>query len=157
MIVSRSSYEKKRAEYEDIVSRRIPDNSKAIAAAREHGDLRENSEFKMAKQDQSVLMAQKAQLERDLARARITDFADASTDQISVGTIVDLRDIANGQAVRYTVLGAWDSDPDNHVIAYKTPLGQALLGRKVGEHVKLKIGGIQHEYQVSGISRFAGA
>ncbi|MBI2515708.1 MAG: GreA/GreB family elongation factor [Opitutae bacterium] len=154
MIVSRSSYEKKRTEYEDIVSRRIPDNSKAIATAREHGDLKENSEFKMAKQDQSVLMAQKAQLERDLARARISDFTEATTDQISVGTVVDLREVASGKAVRYTVLGAWDSDPDNHVIAYKTPLGQALLGKKIGEHVKLKIGGVQHEYQVAGISRY---
>ncbi len=157
LIVSRSSYEKKRSEYEEIVSKRIPDNSKAIAAAREHGDLRENSEFKMAKQDQSVLMAQKAQLERDLARARISDFSDATTDQISVGTIVDLRDVTNGKAVRYTVAGAWDSDPENHVIAYKTPLGQALLGKKVGEHVKLKIGGAQHEYQVASISRYASA
>ncbi|MBI2513766.1 MAG: GreA/GreB family elongation factor [Opitutae bacterium] len=157
LIVSRSSYEKKRAEYEEIVSKRIPDNSKAIAAAREHGDLRENSEFKMAKQDQSVLMAQKAQLERDLARARISDFADATTDQVSVGTIVDLRDVTNGKAVRYTVAGAWDSDPDNHIIAYKTPLGQALLGRKVGEHVKLKIAGVNHEYQVAGIVRSADA
>jgi transcription elongation factor GreA len=154
LIVSRSSYEKKRVEYEEIVSKRIPDNSKAIAAAREHGDLRENSEFKMAKQDQSVLMAQKAQLERDLARARISDFSDATTDQVSVGTIVDLRDVTNGKAVRYTVLGAWDSDPDNHVIAYKTPLGQALLGRKVGEHVKLKIAGANHEYQLAGITRY---
>lgn len=157
LLVSRASYEKKRTEYEEIVSKRIPENSKAIAAAREHGDLRENSEFKMAKQDQSVLMAQKAQLERDLARARITDFVDATTDQVSVGTIVDLRDVANGKAVRYTVLGAWDSDPDNHVIAYKTPLGQALLGKKLGEHVKLKIGGVQHEYQVAGITRYAQA
>ncbi len=154
LIVSRTSYEKRRAEYEDIVTRRIPENSKAIAAAREHGDLRENSEFKMAKQDQSVLMAQKAQLERDLARARISDFTDATTDQISVGTIVDLRDAVSGKAVRYTLLGAWDSDPDNHLIAYKTPLGQALLGKKLGEHVKVKIAGTVHEYQVAGIARY---
>ena len=154
LLVSRSSYEKRRNEYEEIVTKRIPDNSKAIAAAREHGDLRENSEFKMAKQDQSVLMAQKAQLERDLARARITDFTDANTDQVSVGTIVDLRDVSDGRAIRYTVLGAWDSDPENHIIAYKTPLGQALLGKKVGEHVKLKIGGTQHEYQLAGITRY---
>ncbi|MDP1580184.1 MAG: GreA/GreB family elongation factor [Candidatus Didemnitutus sp.] len=157
LFVSRSSYEKKRIEYEDIVSRRIPDNSKAIATAREHGDLRENSEFKMAKQDQSVLMGQKAQLERDLARARISDFAEATTEQISVGTIVDLRDVINGRAIRYTLLGAWDSDPDNHIIAYKTPLGQALLGKKVGEHVKIKIADTSHEYQVAGITRYADA
>ncbi len=154
LIVSRTSYERRRTEYEDIVSRRIPENSKAIATAREHGDLRENSEFKMAKQDQSVLMAQKAQLERDLARARISDFAEATTDQVSVGTVVDLRDVTTGKAVRYSLLGAWDSDPDNHQIAYKTPLGQALLGKKIGEHVKLKIGGATHEYQLAGISRY---
>lgn len=154
-LVSRESYERKRIEYEEIVSKRIPDNSKAIATAREHGDLKENSEFKMAKQDQSVLMGQKVQLERDLARARITDFAEATTDQVSAGTIVDLRDVANGKAVRYTVLGAWDSDPDNHRIAYKTPLGMALLGKKIGEHVKLKIAGAQQEFQVSGITRYA--
>jgi transcription elongation GreA/GreB family factor len=153
LLVSRSSYERRRIEYEEIVSKRIPDNSKAIATAREHGDLKENSEFKMAKQDQSVLMGHKAQLERDLARARITDFLEATTEQVSVGTVVDLRDVANGKAVRYSVLGAWDSDPDNHIIAYKTPLGQALMGKKLGEHVKLKIGGAQHEYQVAGIVR----
>ena len=154
-LVSRESYERRRVEYEEIVSKRIPDNSKAIATAREHGDLRENSEFKMAKQDQAILMAQKAQLERDLARARITDFAESTTEQVSAGTIVDLRDVATGKAVRYTVLGAWDSDPDNHIIAYKTPLGQVILGKKVGEHVKLKIGTAHHEFQVAGISRYA--
>jgi transcription elongation factor GreA len=153
-LVSRESYEHKRTEYEEIVSKRIPDNSKAISVAREHGDLKENSEFKMAKQDQSVLMGQKAQLERDLARARITDFSEASTDAVSVGTIVDLRDVASGKAVRYSVLGAWDSDPDKHIIAYKTPLGQAVMGKKVGEHVKLKIGVTNHEYQIAGIVRY---
>jgi transcription elongation GreA/GreB family factor len=156
-LVSRESYERKRIEYEEIVSKRIPDNSKAISVAREHGDLKENSEFKMAKQDQSVLMGQKAQLERDLARARITDFAEASTDAVSVGTIVDLRDVASGKAVRYSVLGAWDSDPDKHVLAYKTPLGQAIMGKKVGEHVKLKIGNTHQELQISGISRYVDA
>jgi transcription elongation GreA/GreB family factor len=99
-------------------------------------------------------MGQKAQLERDLARARITDFSEASTDSISVGTVVDLRDVANGKAVRYTVLGAWDSDPEKHVLAYKTPLGQAIMGKKVGEHVKLKIGTAHQEFQIAGISRY---
>jgi transcription elongation factor GreA len=156
-LVSRESYEKKRIEYEDIVSRRIPENSKAISVAREHGDLKENSEFKMAKQDQSVIMGQKAQLERDLARARITDFTEASTDQVSVGTVVDLRDVASGKAVRYSVLGAWDSDPESNKIAYKTPLGQVLMGKKVGEHVKLKISSAHQEFQISGITRYVDA
>ena len=83
----------------------------------------------MAKQDQQVLMAQKTSLEKDLGRARITDFKEASTDQVSVGTVVEVKAVANGKVTRYTVLGAWDGDPDNNVISYKTPFGAALLGK----------------------------
>ncbi len=155
LLVSRESHDRKAKEYELIVTKRIPENSRAIAAAREHGDLRENAEYKMAKQDQHLLMAQKGQLERELARARVTDFSDATSGQISVGSVVELRENAGGAAVTYTVLGIWDGDPANHVISYKTPLGLALLGRKVGDHVKVKTGGAEHDYTVMGIQRYA--
>ncbi|HRE80228.1 MAG TPA: GreA/GreB family elongation factor [Opitutaceae bacterium] len=155
LLVSRPSYERKREEYETIVSRKIPENSKAIAVAREHGDLKENSEYKMAKQDQQVLMAQKSLLERDLGRARITDFKEATVDQISVGSIVEVKSVTTGQVTRYTLLGAWDSDPENQIIAYKTPLGLALLSRKIGDQVKVKIGSSEDSYTVVGISRYA--
>jgi len=154
LIVSRASYDRKREEYDQIVSKKIPENSKAIAAAREHGDLRENSEFKMAKQDQSVLMAQKGQLERDLARARVTDFKDATTDQASVGTVVEVRKVADGSTTTFTILGAWDGDPDRHIISYKTAFGAALLGRKPGDVVKVKTAGVDEEFTLVGISRY---
>ncbi len=155
LLVSRESLERKRQEYDLIVTKRIPENSRAIAAAREHGDLRENAEYKMAKQDQQLLMAQKSQLERDLARVRVTDFTDATADQISVGSVVELREGSTGEPVRYTVLGLWDGDPGNHIISYKTPMGLALLGRKTGERVKVKIGELEHDYTVTSISRYA--
>jgi transcription elongation factor GreA len=155
LLVSRASYDRKREEYETIVSKKIPENSKAIAAAREHGDLKENSEYKMAKQDQQVLMAQKTLLEKDLGRARVTDFKEASTDQVGAGTIVEVRNAADGATTTYTILGAWDGDPDNHIISYKTALGAALLGKKPGETVKVKIGGNEEEYAIVSISRYA--
>lgn len=154
LIVSRASYDRKREEYDQIVAKKIPENSKAIAAAREHGDLRENSEFKMAKQDQSVLMAQKGQFERDLARARVTDFKDATTDQASIGTVVAVRKVADGSTATFTILGAWDGDPDRHIISYKTAFGAALLGRKLGEVVKVKTAGVDEEFTVVGITRY---
>jgi transcription elongation factor GreA len=157
LLVSRGSYDRKREEYETIVSKKIPENSKAIATAREHGDLRENSEFKMAKQDQSVLLAQKAQLERDLARARVTDFKDATTDQVGVGTIVEVRNNANGNTTTYTILGAWDGDPDKHIISYKTALGAALVGKKPGDVVKVKSGGAEEDYSIVKVTRFTDA
>jgi transcription elongation factor GreA len=155
LIVSRASYDRKREEYETIVSKKIPENSKAIAAAREHGDLKENSEYKMAKQDQQVLMAQKTLLERDLGRARVSDFKDASADQVGVGTVVEVKANATGTVTTYTILGAWDGDPDNHIISYKTAFGAALLGRKKGDTVKVKSGGAEDEYTVLNISRYA--
>ena len=112
LLVSRASAERKRLEYELIVTKRIPENSRAIAAAREHGDLRENAEYKMAKQDQQLLMAQKSQLERELARARITDFSDANTDQISVGSVVDLRDNATSQLHGAGTMGRRSGESD---------------------------------------------
>jgi len=154
LIVSRASYDRKREEYDQIVAKKIPENSKAIAAAREHGDLRENSEFKMAKQDQSVLMAQKGQFERDLARARVTDFKDATTNQASIGTVVAVRKVADGSTATFTILGAWDGDPDRHIISYKTAFGAALLGRKLGEVVKVKTAGVDEEFTVVGITRY---
>jgi len=155
LLVSKGSYERKREEYEQIVSKKIPENSKAIAAAREHGDLKENSEYKMAKQDQQVLMAQKTLLERDLGRARVTDFKDASTEQVSAGTIVEVRNEANGNATTYTILGAWDGDPEKHIISYKTALGAALLGRKQGERVRVKLGGNDEDFSILKILRYA--
>lgn len=154
VLVSRWSYERRREEYETIVSKKIPDNSRAIATAREHGDLKENSEYKMAKQDQTVLMAQKSQLEKDLSSARITDFSEATVDQVSVGSIVSLKNLGGGPNVTYTLLGAWDSDPDNEIIAYKTPLGQALLGQPKGSQVKVKIGSGEESYQILSIGRY---
>ncbi len=155
LLVSRESFERKREEYETIVSKKIPENSKAIAVAREHGDLKENSEYKMAKQDQQVLMSQKSTLEKDLGRARITDFKEATAEQVSVGSVVDLVVGNNATTTRYTILGAWDSVPEQNIIAYKTPLGLALLAKKVGDTVKVKIGNSEESYTVKSITRHA--
>jgi transcription elongation GreA/GreB family factor len=152
LFVSRESYVMRQAELDDIISKKIPENSRAIAAAREHGDLRENSEYKMAKQDQSVLMARKMQLETDLARAQITDFTNAPTDVIGIGNIVSLS--ADGVKSRYTILGAWDSDPSRHIISYKTALGSALLGKRVGDSVRIREGATERDYVVEAIARY---
>jgi transcription elongation factor GreA len=153
LLVSKSSFERKRAEYETIVSKKIPENSKAIATAREHGDLKENSEYKMAKQDQQVLMAQKTLLEKELGRARITDFKEATTAQVSVGSIVEIR--SGGATTTYTLLGVWDGDPDKNILSYKTPMGTALLGKKAGDTVKVKTGNSEDTYEIVSIGRYA--
>jgi len=137
LIVSWSSLHKRREEYEEIVNKKIPENSREIGVARSYGDLRENFEFKAAKQMQAVLMRRKSELEQMLHRARGTDFSNADTSQISIGTIVTLREVDSGQEESYTVLGAWDGDPERHIISYQTAIGQSLLGKKTGDRVTL--------------------
>jgi transcription elongation GreA/GreB family factor len=137
LIVSWSSLDKRRAEYEEIVKVKIPENTKEIAIARSYGDLSENFEFKAAKQMQSVLMRRKAELEVMLHDARGTSFENADTSRVSIGTIVTLRNVETNAEETYTILGAWDGDPERHIISYQTAIGQALLGHEVGETVSL--------------------
>jgi transcription elongation factor GreA len=129
--------EKRRAEYEEVVKVKIPENTKEIAIARSYGDLSENFEFKAAKQMQSVLMRRKAELEQMLHDARGTSFENADTSRVSIGTIVTLRNAETNMEETYTILGAWDGDPDRHIISYQTAIGQALLGHEIGETISL--------------------
>jgi transcription elongation factor GreA len=137
LIVSWSSLERRKAEYEQLVKLKIPENSKEIALARSYGDLSENFEFKAAKQMQSVLMRRKAELEQMLHNARGTSFENVDTSRVSIGTVVTLRSVETNKKETYTILGAWDGDPNRHIISYQTVIGQALLGRKVGDSVSL--------------------
>jgi transcription elongation GreA/GreB family factor len=137
LVVSWSSLDKRKAEYEELVKKKIPENSKEIGVARSYGDLRENFEFKAAKEMQAVLMRRKSELETALHNARGTAFESPDTSQVSIGTIVGLRDSDSGTEESFTVLGAWDGDPDRNIISYQTAIGQALLGHKLGEVVTL--------------------
>jgi transcription elongation GreA/GreB family factor len=133
LIVSWSSLERRKAEYEELVKAKIPENTKEIALARSYGDLSENFEFKAAKQMQSVLMRRKSELEQMLDNARGTSFENVDISRVSIGTIVTLRSVETNKEETYTILGAWDGEPDRHIISYQTAIAQALLGHKAGE------------------------
>lgn len=137
LMVSWESLEKRQLELEDLEKRKIPENIKEIEVARSYGDLRENFEFKAAKEMQRVLQRQKVELQMSLGRARGMSYDNPDTRQVSIGTTVALKNIETGAVQNYSVLGAWDSDPDHGVISYKTVVGQALIGRKVGEKIDL--------------------
>src|SRR6266498_860996 len=119
LIVSWSSLERRKVEYEELIKTKIPENSREIALARSYGDLSENFEFKAAKQMQSVLMRRKSELEQMLQNARGTSFENIDTSRVSIGTIVTLRAMETNIVETYTILGAWDGDPDRHIISYQ--------------------------------------
>ena len=154
LIVSKGSYDRKLADLNEITKVKIPANSQAIEAARELGDLKENAEYQMAKDDQKVLLARQAELQADLMRAKATDFTEAPSDSVGVGTIVDLKDLNTGDKMKYTILGAWDSDPENNILSYLTPLAQKILGKKAGENVEIDIEGNEQSLVIEGVSRW---
>ena len=137
LIVSWASLQKRKEEYDDLVTKKIPENTKEISIARSYGDLRENFEYKAAKEMQTVLMRRKAELEQMLDRARGSNFENVDTNQVSIGTAVTVRDSTNSDEITYHILGAWDSEPEKHVVSYLTAIGQALLGKRVSDLVEL--------------------
>ena len=151
LTVSWSSLEKRRAEYEELVKVKIPENSREIALARSYGDLSENFEFKAAKQMQSVLMRRKADLEEMLHNAQGTSFENVDTSRVSIGTIVTLRNLETNQEETYTILGAWDGDPARRIISYQTAIGQTLIGRGLGETVRLNTDHGSAEFTIASI------
>ena len=154
LIVSKESHEAYKKDYEILLTEKIPENKKAIALAREHGDLKENAEYKMARQDQDTLLARKAHLERDLTLASVSDFKDAPSDVVGVGNVVTLIEGSTGNSVTYSILGAWDSHPEENILSYKTPLGQSLISKKEGDVVKTVIDDTEELWTIQKISRW---
>jgi transcription elongation factor GreA len=151
LLVSWDSLERRKDEYAELVQKKIPANSKEIAIARSYGDLRENHEYKSAKEMQKLLMRRKAELEQQLVRARGMDFANAKTDLVNLGTRVQLLDLNTNQKESYNILGAWDSNPEKGIISYLTPVAQALLNKKVGEEVEFEVEGQNRRFRIEAI------
>jgi transcription elongation factor GreA len=154
LFVSWESLERRKNEYTELVHKKIPANSKEIAIARSYGDLRENHEYKAAKEMQKILMRRKAELEVMLVRARGTDFANPRTDVVSMGTRVRLRDLDQPHDETFTILGAWDYDAERGTISYQSPMAQALLNRKPGDEVRYEMEGHPRHVRIESIEPY---
>ncbi len=145
-----SGMENLRRQRDLIVNEQMPENAKEIARAREFGDLSENAEYHAAREKQGLLQAKADQVNSELARALPLTAGVVSTDAVSVGTRVRLRD-GDGEEVSYTLLGPPDVDVKKGVINYLTPLAQALMGRKLGDHVQVDLEGGTRDLEILGI------
>lgn len=151
LLVSWDSLLRRRGEYTELVQKKIPENSKEIAVARSYGDLRENHEYKAAKEMQKILMKRKAELELDLTRARGTDFAEVNTATVNPGTLVRVNELSQNKNENFTILGAWDSDPESGIISYLSPFAKHLIGKSVGEEVDMEQDGQKRRYRIESI------
>jgi transcription elongation GreA/GreB family factor len=151
--VSEWSLAARREELEDIVKNQLPASKLAIEAARELGDLRENSEYKMAREHDELLCARRAQLERDISSANVFDYSTTPKDKVGIGSIVSLKS-DKGELLTCSIMGAWDSNTDKNIFSYQTPLAQALLEHKVGETVETNINNHITKWTIEKLSRY---
>jgi transcription elongation GreA/GreB family factor len=131
------SIEARRQELLHLKQVELPANAEAMRAAKEHGDLSENFEYHAARQKHEYLSARIASLADDLARSRALDPARIDASEVRVGTRVRLRDTANGTETEATILGPWDSRPEDGVYSYQSEFAQRLLGLRVGDRVRV--------------------
>ena len=132
-VSSWQSIERLKEELKVLSLEKIPQNREDIKVAKSYGDLRENFEYHASKDQQKVLMRQKADLEKKISRTQGTDFKEADTAVASMGTVVTLSGVSGETKV--TLLGAWDSDADKAILSYLSEFGQALTGAAIGDTV----------------------
>jgi len=142
------SLEKKRAELTHLKSVEIPANSKALQAAREMGDLRENFEYKAARQRAEYLSARVGELADEISRVRVLEPGQIDTSVVRVGTKIEL---SNGDVRRdVTILGPWESDPEHGVYSNQSDVAKQLIGHAAADIVSF----MGNDYMIESIRRW---
>jgi transcription elongation factor GreA len=131
--MTRESFARKKAEVERLQNEEMPRIAEKIAAARDEGDLKENAEYHAQREAQGMMQARINRLRGELARASIIDTSKIPQDQVAFGATVTVRDLENDDEEEFTLVGAGDEDLLNDKYPITGPLGQGLLGKKVGE------------------------
>ncbi|MBN1864126.1 MAG: GreA/GreB family elongation factor [Victivallales bacterium] len=133
-VTSTASFNRLKDELDDIVSRQVPRNSADIAHARSYGDLRENAEYKAAKERQAMLSKRRGDLEKALNSVQVTDFSDVVLRDAAVpGSMVSVSYEGESEPETFFLLGVWDGDPEKKILSCVSRLGQLLNGKAVGD------------------------
>ncbi|OJF77604.1 MAG: transcription elongation factor GreA [Treponema sp. CETP13] len=151
LIVTSKMLEIKKAELEHITKVEIPENSKEIGEAMAQGDLKENAEYKAAKEKQSQLNATGTRLQDEIDRAQIFDPSSVTVARVGFGNKVELTNTKTNATEVFTILGPWESDPDNGIISYMSPLGNSIMNAKVGETLSFEINEVTYSYKIEKI------
>jgi transcription elongation factor GreA len=152
LMVTSAKFEEKKKQLAYIMEEEVPANSKEIAYALSLGDLRENAEYKAAKEKQEQLNTQVAKLKEEIERAQLFDPNSINTSKVSFGTRVVLHNESKSHKEEYSILGPWESDPDNNIISYLSPFGSAILNKAVGDSFEFAINDEKNSYLVEQIS-----
>lgn len=139
MYLTKEQHEKLTEELRYLKTVERPKVVKEIAAAREHGDLRENAEYAAAKEKQRLIEGKILRLEETLARARIMTEEMLAYQAVHVGSRVKLVDLASGEEIEYEIVPSAEFNPSDDAISLDSPMGKSLVGKKVDEIVEVKV------------------
>ena len=137
--MTKEGYKKKMEEIAYLESVKRPEISRAIAEARDKGDLSENSEYDAAKEAQGMLEMKIAQLKDILVSCRIIDDSNLNNEEVQILNNVTIKNVANGMQMTYTIVADSEANLKEKKIGSSTPIAQGLLGHKLGEIVEIKV------------------
>jgi transcription elongation factor GreA len=137
VILTPEGYKKLKAEIEHLSTERRREVAERIRVARQFGDIAENAEYDDAKNDQMLLEHRIARLEEQLRNARVIEKKEISSDVVSVGSVVRLRDVDAKQTVEYYIVGSAEANPTENKLSNESPVGKAIMGHKKGETVEV--------------------
>lgn len=135
-------------ELSKLKSKGRSDIAKQIAEARDKGDLSENAEYDAAKDAQGLLELKISKLEAVVGNARVMDESKIDTSQVSILSKVKIKNVKNGMELTYTIVSEEEADLKAQKISVKSPIGQGLLGKKVGEKAKVTAPGGKLEFKI---------
>ena len=137
VILTPAGHKKLKEEIELLSTVKRREVAERIKQAREFGDIAENSEYDDAKNEQAMLEHRIATLEERLKNARVIAKNEITTDVVSVGTRVRLRDVDAKETIEYTIVGSAEANPAEQKLSNESPVGKAIIGRKKGETVEV--------------------
>ena len=146
--MTRTGYEKLRAELEEMESVQMPAISNRVAAARSEGDLSENAEYHGARESQGMLQARINVLRDKLARAVLIDPSKLPRGEVVFGATVIVKDLQFGDEESFILVGAGEEDYDVGKILVTSPLAQGLMGRKIGDKVEIPAPGGTMRFEI---------
>jgi transcription elongation factor GreA len=152
MYVTKETLEQMRAELQHMKGVERPAASKAIAEAREKGDLKENAEYDAAKEAQGLLEAKISRMEAELATARILDATTIDTSKVSILTKVTITNKATKKSMTYQIVSEKEADLKLQKISVTSPIGKGLLGKKVGDEAEIQTPNGKIVFQIDNIS-----
>jgi len=152
MYVTKETLEQMRAELQHMKAVERPAASKAIAEAREKGDLKENAEYDAAKEAQGLLEAKISRMESELATARILDATTIDTSKVSILTKVTITNKATKKSMTYQIVSEKEADLKLQKISVTSPIGKGLLGKKVGDEAEIQTPNGKIFFQIDNIS-----